>query len=146
LDAHAAIHGEAVVNEMLDRFKRVDEQVYNELKQYAHSFEQVAGRKRAGSASVEERLRRLAGESLGREPSEIRLGASLLEMGVDSLDLVVFMMAVEDEFQVEFTREDQKGMRTLGDVAAKLRENDFIADAPDNNPDTSDRSELRYSA
>jgi acyl carrier protein len=122
LDAHSAIHGELVVNEMLDRFKRVDEQVYGELKQYAHCFEQVAGRKRTGSASIEDRLRRLAGESLGREPSEIRLDASLVEMGVDSLDLVVFMMAVEDEFQVEFTREDQKAMRTLGDVAAKLDE------------------------
>ncbi len=52
---------------------------------------------------------------------EIRLDASLLEMGVDSLDLVVFMMAVEDEFHVEFTREDQKAMRTLSDVAERLR-------------------------
>ena len=43
-------------------------------------------------------------------------------MGVDSLDLVVFMMAVEDEFEVEFTREDQKKMRTLGDVARRLGE------------------------
>jgi acyl carrier protein len=43
-------------------------------------------------------------------------------MGVDSLDLVVFMMAVEDEFHVEFTREDQKSMRTLADVADRLRQ------------------------
>jgi acyl carrier protein len=72
------------------------------------------------SDSVEERLRRVAADSLGRQPAEIRLDASLAEMGVDSLDLVVFMMAVEDEFEVEFTREDQKTMRTLGDVASKI--------------------------
>jgi acyl carrier protein len=121
LDAYAAVHGESVVKEMLDRFQRIDEQVYNELSQYAHCFEQIAGRKKISSDSIEHRLRRVAAESLGREPLEIRLDASLVEMGVDSLDLVVFMMAVEDEFQVEFTREDQKTMRTLSDVAERLR-------------------------
>jgi acyl carrier protein len=121
LDAYAAAHGDSVVKEMLDRFQRIDEQVYRELSQYAHCFEQVAGRKRKASDSIEHRLRRVAAESLGREPLEIRLDASLVEMGVDSLDLVVFMMAVEDEFEVEFTREDQKTMRTLSDVVERLR-------------------------
>ena len=120
LDAYAAVHGESVVTEMLDRFQRIDEQIYGELKQYGACFEQVAGPKRIAIDSIEQRLRRVAADSLGREPSEIRLDASLVEMGVDSLDLVVFMMAVEEEFEVEFTREDQKSMRTLGDVAAKL--------------------------
>lgn len=120
LDAYGAVHGESVVKEMLDRFQRIDEQVYGELRQYATCFEQVAGPKRIAMDSIEHRLRRVAADSLGRQPSEIRLDASLVEMGVDSLDLVVFMMAVEDEFEVEFTREDQKLMRTLGDVAAKL--------------------------
>jgi acyl carrier protein len=120
LDAYAATNGEAVVKEMLDRFKQIDEQVYNELKQYATCFEKIAGPKRNGADSIEARLRRVAAESLGREPAEIRLDASLVEMGVDSLDLVVFMMAVEEEFHVEFTREQQKGLRTLGDVALVL--------------------------
>jgi acyl carrier protein len=120
LDAYAAAHGELVVKEMLERFQRIDDQVYNELSQYADCFEQVAGPKRSASDSIEERLRRVAADSLGLEASEIWLNASLVEMGVDSLDLVMFMMAVEDEFSVEFTREDQKSMRTLNDVAAKL--------------------------
>jgi acyl carrier protein len=58
---------------------------------------------------------------LGLAPSEVRLDASLAELGVDSLDLVVFMMAVEDEFSVEFTREEQKSLRSLGDLVAKVR-------------------------
>lgn len=125
LDAHAATHGESVVKEMLERFRRIDEQVYGELRQYAHCFEQIAGPKKGASDSIENRLRRIAAESLGREPLEIRLDASLVEMGVDSLDLVVFMMAVEDEFEVEFTREDQKSMRTLRDVAERLSDECF---------------------
>jgi acyl carrier protein len=121
LDAYGETHGELVVREMLDRFQRIDEQVYNGLKQYAECFDRVAGPKKASTDSIENRLRRVAAESLGLQPSEIRLDASLAELGVDSLDLVVFMMAVEDEFSVEFTREDQKSLTSLGDLAAKVR-------------------------
>ena len=121
LDTYAAANGESVVEEMLDRFKRIDEQVYNELKEYASCFDKVAGPKRTGSNSIEHRLRRVAADSLGVEESVVRLDASLVEMGVDSLDLVVFMMAVEEEFQVEFSGEDQKGLHTLGDVIQVLQ-------------------------
>jgi len=125
LDAHAAIHGESVVKEMLDRFRRIDEQVYNDLSHFASCFEQIAGPKKSAPGSIEHRLRRVAADSLGREPSEVMLDASLAEVGVDSLDLVVFMMAVEDEFQVEFTREDQKSMRTLRHIVERLRHERF---------------------
>lgn len=122
LDAYGAIHGELVVREMLDRFQRIDEQVYNGLRQYAECFEMVAGPKKGAADSIENRLRRVAAESLGLAPSEVRLDASLTELGVDSLDLVVFMMAVEDEFSVEFTREDQRSLRSLADLLARLKD------------------------
>jgi acyl carrier protein len=121
LDAYGATHGDLVVREMLDRFKRIDEQVYNGLRQYADCFEMVAGPKKGSTDSIENRLRRVAADSLGLAPSEVRLDASLAELGVDSLDLVVFMMAVEDEFSVEFTREEQKSLRSLGDLVARLK-------------------------
>ena len=120
LDDYAAANGEAVVNEMMERFKRIDEEVYTGLKQYAHCFEQVVGPKQAAVDSTEGRLRRVAAESLGREDVEIRLDATLAELGIDSLDLVVLMMAVEEEFQIEFSREEQSNMRTLADVARAL--------------------------
>ena len=120
LDAYAATNGEAVVTEMMERYKRIDEEVYNGLRQYAHCFAEVVGPKRAAVDSIEVRLRRIAAESLGRDEAEIRFDAPLTEMGIDSLDLVVFMMAVEEEFQIEFTREEQGNMRTLGDVARAL--------------------------
>ena len=120
LDDYAAANGKAVVDEMMERFKRIDEDVYNGLKQYAHCFEQVVGPKKPAAESIEHRLRRTAAESLGHEESEIRFDASLTEMGIDSLDLVVLMMAVEEEFQVEFSREEQTNMRTLRDVASAL--------------------------
>jgi len=84
-------------------------------------LEKVAGPKRNGPGSIEGRLGRVAADSLSVDESAIRLDASLAEMGVDSLDLVVFMMAVEEEFQVEFTREDQKGLHSLADIAVLLQ-------------------------
>jgi len=120
LDEYGAAHGEMVVKEMMDRFKRIDQEVYDGLKPYADCFERVVGPKRVSSASIEQRLRHVAAESLGRDENEIRFDASLTEMGIDSLDLVVLMMAVEEDFQIEFTREEQSNMRTLGDVARAL--------------------------
>ena len=125
LDAYAAIHGQAVVDEMMSRFQRVDEQVYRELSEFVTCFEKVAGPRLVTAevevTDVEERLRRLAADVLRREDTDINPDSSLAELGVDSLDLVVFMMSVEEEFEIEFTRADQKSVRTLADVAAKIR-------------------------
>ena len=125
LDAYAAIHGQAVVDEMMSRFQRVDEQVYRELSEFVTCFEKVAGPRLVTAevkvTDVEQRLRRLAAEVLRREDTDINPDSSLAELGVDSLDLVVFMMSVEEEFEIEFTRADQKSVRTLADVAAKIR-------------------------
>ena len=120
LDAYAEANGQAVVDEMMERFKRVDEEVYNGLKQYAHCFEQVVGPREPARDSIEQRLRRVAADSLGRDESEVRFDASLTEMGVDSLDIVALMMAIEEEFRTEFTREQQSRFRSLRDVAAAL--------------------------
>lgn len=126
LDAYAAVHGQVVVDEMMARFQRVDEQVYRELSEFVTCFEKVAGPRLvavdAKEHSIEQRLQILAADVLRREDADVNPESSLAELGVDSLDLVVFMMSVEEEFELEFTREDQKSVRTLGDVADKIRE------------------------
>jgi acyl carrier protein len=120
LDAYAAAHGEHVVREMLDHYRRIDDQIYAELSEYRDRFEEVFGPRRI-ETSIERRLAQIASEVLGREGIHVDVSSSLKQLGADSLDLVVFMMAVEDAFQVEFTKEDQKSMHTLLDVAAKVR-------------------------
>jgi acyl carrier protein len=120
LDAYAAVNGQHVVDEMLARFKRVDEEVYNGLKPYVLCFEQIAGPKATATQSIEQRLVAVAADALGRAPSEIDFDASLGELGVDSLDLVVFMMAVEEEFKIELTREQQKNLGSLRDLVRTL--------------------------
>jgi len=126
LDAYSATHGQRVVDEMMAKFQRVDEEVYAELSRFRNSFESVAGPRHAehGGArcEIEERLMQMVAEVLNRDDPQLRPGSQLADLGVDSLDLVVFMMAVEEEFEVEFSREDQKRVRTLADVAARIRE------------------------
>src|SRR4051812_5038098 len=121
LDAHSATHGESVVREMLERFQRVDDQVYAELGEFRDCFEQACGAARP-ETSIEGRLRQIACDVLGRDPIDVAHEASLAQLGADSLDLVSFMMAVEEAFQVEFTKQDQKTLLTLADVAARVRE------------------------
>jgi acyl carrier protein len=67
-------------------------------------------------------LREIACDVLGRDDMEVAHDSSLAQLGADSLDLVSFMMAVEEAFEVEFTKQDQKTMHTLADVAARVRE------------------------
>ena len=42
------------------------------------------------------------------------------ELGLDSLGLVELLTAVEDEFGVEFARDDAKRLKTVGDLVAFL--------------------------
>ncbi len=121
LDAHAASHGESVVREMLERFQRADDKLYAELSEFRECLEKAFGTRR-GEMSIESRLREIACDVLGRDGVDVAHDSSLAQLGADSLDLVSFMMAVEDAFQVEFTKQDQKTMHTLADVAARVRE------------------------
>ncbi len=71
---------------------------------------------------VEQRLRRLAGECLGAEPSRIAPGTDLArDLDVDSLDVVEFVMAVEKEFGVELPDESLEGGTTLQDLVDHVR-------------------------
>ena len=45
------------------------------------------------------------------------------DLGVDSLDLVDIISALEDEFKIEITDEDlSKGIETVGDAVELLKE------------------------
>jgi acyl carrier protein len=121
LDAHAVVHGQATVKEMLDRYQQADDQIYAELAAHRDRLDEVF-RPRRIEMSIERRLGEIASDVLGRDGIEVQNASSLADLGADSLDLVSFMMAVEEAFEVEFTKEDQKAMRTLAEVAAKVRE------------------------
>ena len=79
--------------------------------------------------SVEEifqTMRDLVAEQFAMEPEEVTMETSFEEdLGADSVDLVELVMAMEEEFELGMTQEDEvKAIKTVGDavnyVAAKL--------------------------
>ena len=80
--------------------------------------------------SVEEifqTLSELVAEQFAKDPDEVTMDTSFEEdLGADSVDLVDLVMAMEEEFEVgETQEEDLAGLKTVGDavnyVASKLK-------------------------
>jgi acyl carrier protein len=72
---------------------------------------------------IDERLRKIVIEQLGVEPSEVTPSASLVEdLNADSLDLVEYIMSVEQVFQVQISDEVAEKLTTVGETQAYLQE------------------------
>lgn len=68
-------------------------------------------------ADTFDRLKKTIVDVLGVEESEIKEEASFKDdLGADSLDVVDFVMELENEFDLEISDEDAEKMVTVGDV------------------------------
>ena len=71
-------------------------------------------------------MRELVAEQFALEPEEVTMDTAIEEdLGADSVDLVELVMAMEEEFELGQTAEDEvKAIKTVGDavnyVAGKL--------------------------
>ncbi|MCU7667194.1 acyl carrier protein [Bacillus thuringiensis] len=73
--------------------------------------------------TVLERLTKVIVDRLGVPESDVTLEATFKEdLGADSLDVVEFIMEVEDEFAVQVADEDAEKLVTVGDVVKYLEE------------------------
>jgi acyl carrier protein len=62
--------------------------------------------------------------TLKLDPSKVTLEASLEhDLGADSLDVVEVLMSIEDEFKVEIPDEEIENIRTIGELAAYIENN-----------------------
>ena len=70
---------------------------------------------------VFEKVRELLSEQLEIDPEEITLESNIVtDFGADSLDLVDFVMSLEDEFDKEIPDEDVEGIKTIGDIVSYI--------------------------
>lgn len=75
------------------------------------------------TADFEKRVRELIAEQLGVTIEQVVTDANLVsDLGADSLDVVEFVMALEDEMGVEVPDEDAQKLVTVGAVLAYLKE------------------------
>lgn len=70
-----------------------------------------------------EKLTGLIVDRLGVDKEEVTLEASFKDdLGADSLDVVEFIMELEDSFGIEVPDEDAENLATVGDVVKYLEE------------------------
>jgi len=72
---------------------------------------------------VLEKIEALISEQFGVDKSEISLNTSFVEdLNADSLDVVEFIMALEEEFDIQINDEDVENIKTVGDVVNYINE------------------------
>jgi acyl carrier protein len=72
-------------------------------------------------SAVHERVKELLVEKFGVAEEDVRPEATFEELDLDSLDLVEFALAAEEELGVRISDEEAEGLETLDD-AVKLLE------------------------
>ena len=139
LDRYAAEKGEAIVAETMRRFTEVDERVYETAMRYRDNARELLdptlrrnGTQSSGAAlpatSVVDTpisaadVRTLVAKSLGVSADAIGEATSLRDLGVNSLDLVVLVMSVEEHFRIEFDPADLGRLQTFGDLVRRVGE------------------------
>ncbi|MBF0989276.1 MAG: acyl carrier protein [Clostridiales bacterium] len=71
-----------------------------------------------------EKVKTVIVEQLGIDEANVRMESSFLDdLGADSLDIVEFIMALEEEFGLEIPDEDVEKIVTVKDVVEYISEN-----------------------
>ena len=71
-----------------------------------------------------EKVKTVIVEQLGIDEASVRMDSSFLDdLGADSLDIVEFIMALEEEFGIEIPDEDVEKIITVKDVVEYISEN-----------------------
>ena len=68
-----------------------------------------------------EKVKEILCDQLDIAEDEVTLDTNIVEdLGADSLDLVDFVMSLEDEFDKEIPDEDIENIKTVGDVVSYI--------------------------
>src|SRR5574338_866400 len=96
------------------RFTEVDERVYEAAMRYRDNARELLDPAVRGNGATDAaatspvadiltpEIRRIVAKSLGVSEDTILDASSLRDLGVNSLDLVVLVMSIEERFQIEF--------------------------------------------
>lgn len=74
------------------------------------------------AADVYERVKTLLVDKFGVAESEISLDATYENLDLDSLDLVEFALAAEEELGVSISDEEAEGLETVRDTVSLLEQ------------------------
>ena len=74
--------------------------------------------------SIEERVRKIVCEQLGKSDEEVNNDSSFVDdLGADSLDTVELVMALEEEFDLEIADEEAEQISTVQEAVEHINSN-----------------------
>jgi acyl carrier protein len=86
-----------------------------------HSTDEAHGM--SDSGKVFQEVKQIIAEKLSLSPDEIQLTSSFIDdLGADSLDLADLVMAIEEQYEIDFSNEDTDKFKTVGDVVSVIVE------------------------
>ena len=72
--------------------------------------------------SIEDKVKSIIVEQLGVDPEEVTMEAAFVnDLGADSLDTVVLVMALEEAFKIEISDEDAEKIHSVGDAVKYIQ-------------------------
>ena len=63
-----------------------------------------------------DRVKEIIGDELGVEGSAVTMESTLEDLGADSLDAVELIMALEEEYDLEFAEDEVKAMKSVKNI------------------------------
>ena len=67
--------------------------------------------------AVFDEVQKIIADKLSVDPGDIKPESSFIDdLGADSLDLADLVMAIEEQYEVDFANEDTDQFKTVGDV------------------------------
>jgi acyl carrier protein len=73
------------------------------------------------SANLTERVLQIIAETQRKDPAQVTIDSTFEELGIDSMDAVNIVFALENEFSINVPDEDLKTIRGVRDVVEGVR-------------------------
>jgi acyl carrier protein len=77
-----------------------------------------------------QRVLRIIAETQRKEPAQVTIDSSFEELGIDSMDGVNIIFALENEFDINVPDEEVKNIRSIRDMVEGVRKLVERSDAP----------------
>ena len=123
LDDYGALHGKAVVQAKLRAYEAADREIYAEVMEWRDRLGDLV---RCDAVSGDDHssagVTAFVAGQLNVASQSLAMHSSLASLGVNSLDLVMLVSALEERFRVEFEPCDLARLRTLGDLVDRIGE------------------------
>lgn len=123
LNEYASKHGRAVVQSKLRKYEAADRLIYAEVMEWRDRMGDLlrcdalpAGNRTAASVVG------FVAEQLKVPASMLSMQSSLSSLGVNSLDLVMLVAALEERFHIEFETTELQHLRTLEDLVNRVNQ------------------------